>query len=269
MESRNLPALRSLPLLPEKAILLYFCLIVYHLTSDSLKFPQISNPPFGTAYHLSPRESVSHDSQVASAPLRIVFACHPASGWHNQGSSNLKPQISILNSSRSTQPVAIARKGIRHTVRLTSDDGRGTPPLRHFEWSEAESRNPPALRSLPLLSGKAILLHFCLIFCHLISIVYILSSNFWRLTSLYPQISDPLGTSYRLSLKRGACHWIFSCCYLTISPLSKEALIQSLSAFILEFLCNARNGTTRIASYLRSPMTKQCIKILIKADSMN
>ena len=143
VESRNLPALRSLPLLPEKAILLYFCLIVYHLTSDSLKFPQISNPPFGTAYHLSPRESVSHDSQVASAPLRIVFACHPASGWHNQGSSNLKPQISILNSSRSTQPVAIARKGIRHTVRLTSDDGRGTPPLRHFEWSEAESRNPP------------------------------------------------------------------------------------------------------------------------------
>ena len=49
----------------------------------------------------------------------------------------------------------------------------------------------------------------------------------------------------------------------------KEALIKSLSAFILEFLCNARNGTTRIASYLRSPMTKQCIKILIKADSMN
>ena len=222
-ESRNPPALRSLPLLSGNAILLHFCLIVCHLTPDSLKSPQISNPPFGTAYHLSPRESVSHDSQVASAPLRIVFACHPASGWHNQGSSNLKSQISIL----------------------------------------------PALRSLPLLSGKAILLHFCLIFCHLISIVYILSSNFWRLTSLYPQISDPLGTSYRLSLKRGACHWIFSCCYFTISPLSKEALIQSLSAFILEFLFNARNGATRIASYLRSPMTKQCIKILIKADSAN
>ena len=50
---------------------------------------------------------------------------------------------------------------------------------------------------------------------------------------------------------------------------SKEALIKSLSAFILGFLCNARNGTTRIASYLRSPMTKQCIKILIKADAMN
>ena len=49
----------------------------------------------------------------------------------------------------------------------------------------------------------------------------------------------------------------------------REALIKSLSAFILEFLCNARNGTTRIASYLRSSMTKQCIKILIKADSMN
>ena len=50
---------------------------------------------------------------------------------------------------------------------------------------------------------------------------------------------------------------------------SKEALIKSLSAFILGFLCNARNGTTRIASYLRSPMTKQCIRILIKADSAN
>ena len=30
----------------------------------------------------------------------------------------------------------------------------------------------------------------------------------------------------------------------------KEALIKSLFAFILEFLCNARNGLTRIASYL-------------------
>ena len=50
---------------------------------------------------------------------------------------------------------------------------------------------------------------------------------------------------------------------------SREALIKSLSDLILEFLCNARNGTTRIASYLRSPMTKQCIKILIKADSAN
>ena len=49
----------------------------------------------------------------------------------------------------------------------------------------------------------------------------------------------------------------------------KEALIKSLFAFILEFLCNARNGLTRIASYLRRPMTKQCIKILIKGNSMN
>ena len=53
------------------------------------------------------------------------------------------------------------------------------------------------------------------------------------------------------------------------SSRPREALIKSLFAFILEFLCNARNGTTRIASYLRSPMTKQCIKILIKADSAN
>ena len=51
--------------------------------------------------------------------------------------------------------------------------------------------------------------------------------------------------------------------------LLKEALIKSLFAFILEFLCNVRNGRTRIASYLRKPMTKQCIKILIKENSMN
>ena len=50
---------------------------------------------------------------------------------------------------------------------------------------------------------------------------------------------------------------------------SGEALIQSLSVFILEILCNARNGMTRIASYLRNPMTKQYIKFLIKADSVN
>ncbi len=50
---------------------------------------------------------------------------------------------------------------------------------------------------------------------------------------------------------------------------SREALIKSLFAYILEFLCNARNGLTRIASYLRKPMTKQCIKIFIKENSMN
>ena len=50
---------------------------------------------------------------------------------------------------------------------------------------------------------------------------------------------------------------------------TKEALIHSLSAFILKFLCSARNGMTRIASYLRNPMTKQCIKIFMKADSVN
>ncbi len=56
-----------------------------------------------------------------------------------------------------------------------------------------------------------------------------------------------------------------------VRPLEeiKEALIKSLFAFILEFLCNARNGLMQIASYLRKPMTKQCIKILIKENSMN
>lgn len=50
--------------------------------------------------------------------------------------------------------------------------------------------------------------------------------------------------------------------------LSWEALIHLLFAFILELLCNARNKATRIASYLRGLMTKQCIKIFIKANSV-
>ena len=50
--------------------------------------------------------------------------------------------------------------------------------------------------------------------------------------------------------------------------LTRETLIQSLSDFTLEFLCIARNNLTRIASYLRKVMTKLCIKILVKSDSV-
>ena len=49
----------------------------------------------------------------------------------------------------------------------------------------------------------------------------------------------------------------------------REALIKSLSDFILEFLFNARNKSTRIASYLRRLMTKHWIKIHMKFDSAN
>ena len=56
---------------------------------------------------------------------------------------------------------------------------------------------------------------------------------------------------------------------MTAAFFRKEALIHSLSAFILAFLGNARNGMTQIASYLRSSMTRQCIKIFMKADSMS
>ena len=41
--------------------------------------------------------------------------------------------------------------------------------------------------------------------------------------------------------------------------LLREALIKSLSDFILGFLCNARNNSTRIASYLRQ---QSCIGLL-------
>ena len=40
---------------------------------------------------------------------------------------------------------------------------------------------------------------------------------------------------------------------------SREALIKSLSDFILGFLCNARNNSTRIASYLKQ---QSCIGLL-------
>ena len=49
----------------------------------------------------------------------------------------------------------------------------------------------------------------------------------------------------------------------------REALIKSLSDFILAFLFNARNQSTRIASYLRRLMTQHWIKIHMKFDSAN
>ena len=52
-------------------------------------------------------------------------------------------------------------------------------------------------------------------------------------------------------------------------PAPRKALIKSLSDLILGILCNARNNSTRIASYLRRVMTKQCIKILMKSGSAN
>lgn len=51
--------------------------------------------------------------------------------------------------------------------------------------------------------------------------------------------------------------------------ISREALIKSLSDFILVFLFNARNKSTRIASYLRRLMTQHWIKIHMKFDSAN
>lgn len=49
----------------------------------------------------------------------------------------------------------------------------------------------------------------------------------------------------------------------------KETLIKALSDFTLKFLCMVRNHLTRIAtSYLRSVMTKLCITIFMKSDSV-
>ena len=56
----------------------------------------------------------------------------------------------------------------------------------------------------------------------------------------------------------GVCMVYGRFCTCDDASQAGEALIHSLSAFILKFLCNARN-----------PVTKQCIKIFMKADSVN
>ena len=53
-----------------------------------------------------------------------------------------------------------------------------------------------------------------------------------------------------------------------VHKISYESKLYELISASLEFSCNARNGVTRIASYLSKPMTQQCMKILMKADSM-
>ena len=75
-QNREIPLHYAVCLYCQERYSPHFCRIVCHLTPDSLKSPQISNPPFGTAYHLS-----------------------PISGWHNKVSSNLKPQTSPLRPS--------------------------------------------------------------------------------------------------------------------------------------------------------------------------
>ena len=55
----------------------------------------------------------------------------------------------------------------------------------------------------------------------------------------------------------------------SLHSAAREALIKSLSDFILAFLFNARNKSTRIASYLRRLMTQHWIKIHMKFNSAN
>ena len=49
---------------------------------------------------------------------------------------------------------------------------------------------------------------------------------------------------------------------------ARETLIKSLSDFTLEILYMAKKKKKKIASYLRKVMTKLCIKILVKSDSV-
>ena len=83
--------------------------------------------------------------------------------------------------------------------------------------------------------------------------------------------------SRKISCHHAACAiraWDFSTLWRScIGPpsqpklASREALIKPLSDFILVFLFNARNQSTRIASYLRRLMTQYWTKILMKSDS--
>ncbi len=63
------------------------------------------------------------------------------------------------------------------------------------------------------------------------------------------------------------CSRLISSQYTVDFEKAKETLIKSLSDFILGYSCNARNYSTRIASYLRRIMTKQCMNIHTKSDS--
>ena len=69
-----------------------------------------------------------------------------------------------------------------------------------------------------------------------------------------------------LKMKRPFCLCFH---YIMKDNSFREALIKSLSDFILGFLFNARNQSTRIASYLRRLMTQRWIKIHMKFDSAN
>ena len=88
----------------------------------------------------------------------------------------------------------------------------------------------------------------------------------------------PKGQNYIFLTKMSDSEWFTSGFFFwTRGPgtfpgplaFSREALIKSLSDFILGFLSNARNKSTRIASYLRRLMTQHWIKIHMKFDSAN
>ena len=89
---------------------------------------------------------------------------------------------------------------------------------------------------------------------------------------LWPVGNAPLLVlTHHLSPGGGTLLYASLCANLSCSlhSAAREALIKSLSDFILAFLFNARNKSTRIASYLRRLMTQHWIKIHMKFDSAN
>jgi hypothetical protein len=148
------------------------------------------------------------------------------------------------------QPLAYTR---REMVRLLRVIGHGTLPeiLPQVLFQIlAVEKDAPALGNLMHQRQEpCIQLHLC----RFVPMLYFYNNILQCFHNNYPPVSKQVKNKKRLKKS-------FS---------SREALIKSLFAFILEILCNARNEATRIASYLRSLMTKQCMKILIKANSMN
>ena len=62
-----------------------------------------------SAYGTSPQESVSLDSQVATTPLRIQFACHPGGGGFS-GSSPCANLSCSSYSGKKSAPSGVAKE---------------------------------------------------------------------------------------------------------------------------------------------------------------
>ena len=97
--------------------------------------------PFGGfATTFAPVGSVSHDSQVASAPLRIVFPCHPAEAvglWVLGSSGNGDYDSNGYN--------GVCRRQAAHIL-IAEGDTTPSEPFEPFEPSRPKGVSMPSRR---------------------------------------------------------------------------------------------------------------------------